>query len=251
MKTFVLFSALFVSIVNLHMAQAGVMHYKVSVVFLDDTTFTGSFDYDAANQQVTNLHGILDDTLMGNKETLNYQIPSPSSQSDGKGGIVASVYELNTKDISTNPPINNNAYVSIDFNANDPTLGAADPAQLAYMDCSAGGLMGQTCMYHLAWHIPVFPMEGGHGVLSEKITIDDQASHYDCLFKWAESKYAQFLSPAEAVSQTFPPYYFRYYKNTNAYLGISSVDTHLYFLGSNGNLLDLGQVSVWLTTAGC
>lgn len=238
-------------------ATSATLRYNVSVVFLDDTQFTGTFDYDASIQQVTNLQGRLDDTLMGNSEPLTYQIPSPSSQSDGKGGINVSVYELNTSAIATNPPINNNAYVTINFNAKDPTLGATDINQLAYMDCSPGGLMGQTCMYHLSWHNPVFPMAGGHNVLSETITLADnttsngQSSSFDCLFNWAERNYAQFLSPAGGVSQTMLSYYFRHYKNTNTYLGISSTDNHVYFLGPNANMVDLGQVSTWLSTAGC
>jgi hypothetical protein len=248
MKTLVLFTTLFITIVNVHMAQAGIIHYNVSVTFLDDTTFTGSFDYDATNQQVTNLQGILDDVLMGNMEPLNYQL---GSVSDGKGGITAYVYALNTTAIGTNPPVNNNVGVAINFNATDPTLGATDLAQLAYMDCGVGGLMGQTCMYDLSWHNPVVPMEGGHGVLSEKITTSNQVSPSDCLFNWAERNYSELFSPAGAASQTSPPYYYRYYQNTNAYVGISSTDNHVYYQDPNGNLKDVGQLSTWLTSVGC
>ncbi len=256
MKKLLFFAALSMLLTDIHIAQAGIVRYNVSVIFLDDTKFTGTFDYDAATQQVTNLQGKLDDTLMGNIEPLNYQIPSPSSQSDGKGGINATVYELNTSAIATNPPINNNAYVTINFNAQDPTLGATDMNQLAYMDCSPGGLMGQTCMYHLSWHNPVFPMAGGHGVLSQTITLADssssgQSSSSDCLFNWAERNYTQFLSPVGSVSQTMFSYYFRFYKNTNSYLGISSVDNQVYFMGPNGNMVGLGALSNWLSTAGC
>ncbi len=146
MKTFILIATLLITITHIHIAYAGVIGYNVVITFLDDTTFTGSFNYDAAKQQVTNLRGIMNDYLMGNIEFINYQIPSPSSESDGKGGIIGYAFELNTNVIGTNPPKNNNAGVGINFNAVDPTLGATDLGKLAYMDCSPGGLMGQTCM---------------------------------------------------------------------------------------------------------
>ena len=233
-----------------NMIPAGVAHYKVSVTFLDDTTFTGSFSYNSSTQQITNLQGILDDVLMGNTETLNYQLQL-GPVSDKKGGIIATVFELNTTAIGTDPPVNNNAGVAINFNATDPTLGATDLAQLAYMDCSPGGLMGQTCMYDLSWHNPVWPMSGGHNVLSEKITAIGQVSRSDCLLNWAEKNYSQLFSPAGAATQTLSPYYYRYYPNTNAYLGISSANTHVYYLGPDGNLQDEGALSSWLTMAGC
>lgn len=249
MKSLVLFTVLFITtLANIEGALADARHYKVSVTFLDDTIFTGSFDYDAANQKVSNLTGILDDVLMGNKETLSYQL---NSGSDGKGGVNATVYALNTTEISTNPPINNNVAVTINFNATDPALGVMDLAQLAYMDCSAGGLMGQTCMYDLSWHNPVFPMEGGHGILSETIEADAQLSRSECFFNWAENNYAPLFSPAGPSSQTQSPYLFRYYSNTNSYLGISSDDNHVYYLGPNNQLQDVGSLSIWLTSAGC
>lgn len=233
-----------------NMIPAGVAHYNVSITFLDDTTFTGSFSYNSSTQQISNLQGVLNDVLMGNIETLNYQLQL-GPVSDKKGGIIATVFELNTTAIGTNPPINNNVGVAIDFNAIDPTLGATDPTQLAYMDCSAGGLMGLTCMYDLSWHNPVFPMSGGHGVLSQKITASGQVSRSDCLFNWAETNYPQLFSPAGATSQTLSPYYYRFYQNTHAYLGVSSANSHVYYLDPNGKMQDVGQLSTWLTAAGC
>ncbi|MGZ5050219.1 MAG: hypothetical protein ACXWF8_03030 [Methylobacter sp.] len=248
MKPLVLLTALFVTAANISSAHAVAMHYEVSVTFQDDTVFTGSFDYDAATQQVSNLHGILDDVLMGNKEVLNYQL---NTASDGKGGINASVYALNTSQISTNPPINNNVGVTINFNAVDPTLGATDTSKLAYMDCSAGGLMGQTCMYDLSWHNPVFPMEGGHGILSETIAVTGQTSRSECFFNWAEANYAQLFPPQGSGTQTSSPYIYRYYPPTHSYLGISSSDSHVYYLAPNAQLADVGLLSTWLGSAGC
>ena len=248
MKTLVLFTTLLITLANAHMAQAGIIDYNITLIFKDDTTFRGSFEYNADNQQITNLRGTLDDVLMGNIETLNYQL---GSGSDGKGGINAYAFALNTTAIGTNPPVNNNVGVRINFNATNPTLGATDPAQLAYMDCSPGGLMGQTCMYYISWWNPQVPMLGGQGRLSQTITPSGRVSRSDCLLNWAERNYSELFSPAGATSQTSAPYYYRYYQNTNAYLGISSADNHVYYLDPKGNMQDVGLLSTWLPAVGC
>lgn len=72
----------------------------------------------------------------------------------------------------------------------------------------------------------------------------------DCFFNWAERNYPSLLFPANAISQTLNPYYYRYYSGSNAYLGISSADNHVYYLGSAG-LLDVGPQQAWLGTSGC
>ena len=248
MKTLVWFTTFLITLANVHMAQAGIIDYNITLIFTDDTTFRGSFEYNADNQQITNLHGTLDDVLMGNIETLNYQL---GSGSDGKGGINAYVFAENTTVIGTNPPLNNNVGVAINFNATDPTLGATDPSQLAYKDCSPGGLMGSTCMYYISSWNPQVPMPGGHGLLSQVITPSGRVSRPDCLFNWAEKNYPQLFSPAGAASQTWESYYYRYYRDTNAYVGISSTDNHVYYAGSNGVPLDQGARSIWFTLAGC
>lgn len=75
----------------------------------------------------------------------------------------------------------------------------------------------------------------------------------NCLFNWGETNYASLFAPRGAQSQNFGPYYFRYYSQTNAYLGVSSDNSHLFYLGplSSNALLDLGVVSTWYATAGC
>ena len=75
----------------------------------------------------------------------------------------------------------------------------------------------------------------------------------DCVFNWAETAYPELLSPAGATSTTQAPYYYRYYPTFNAYLGASSADGHLYYLGplSKSALLDLGTLSTWLTQSNC
>lgn len=71
----------------------------------------------------------------------------------------------------------------------------------------------------------------------------------DCLFNWAQTHYPALFAPT-ATSQTFSPYYYRFYSGTQAYLGVSSSDSHVYYYGG-GQLLDVGTLSGWLTTAGC
>jgi hypothetical protein len=75
------------------------------------------------------------------------------------------------------------------------------------------------------------------------------ATGADCLFNWAEANYPGLFSPA-ASSLSITPYYFRHYTATNAYLGVSSADGHVYYLGAQG-LQDVGPQAGWLLTAGC
>lgn len=84
------------------------------------------------------------------------------------------------------------------------------------------------------------------------VSIGGSANPTDCLFNWAERTYPTLFAPA-AASDTLAPYYFRYYSQTRAYLGTSSADNHVYYLGplSSNAILDLGALSTWLATANC
>ena len=75
----------------------------------------------------------------------------------------------------------------------------------------------------------------------------------DCLFDWAETAYPSDLMPRGVASQSVAPYYLRYYSQSRAYLGTSSEDGHVYYLGplSGDRILDLGAVSTWYAAAGC
>jgi hypothetical protein len=92
----------------------------------------------------------------------------------------------------------------------------------------------------------------GGGFSYERSTPGASPGNADCLFNWAEGAYPELFAPA-AASVTFAPYYYRHYSQTNAYLGTSSVDNHVYYLGpiSNDALQDVGALSTWLATAGC
>lgn len=75
----------------------------------------------------------------------------------------------------------------------------------------------------------------------------------DCLFTWGENRYPEYFSPPQAASQFQHGYYLRYYRITDAYLGVSIQDGHLYYYGplSNQTLRDLGDAREWFKTAGC
>jgi len=75
----------------------------------------------------------------------------------------------------------------------------------------------------------------------------------DCLFDWAEKNYPSLFAQAGSTSSMLSPYHFRFYGSTGAYIGVSSVDKHVYYLGplSSYQILDAGAVSTWYATAGC
>lgn len=73
----------------------------------------------------------------------------------------------------------------------------------------------------------------------------------ECFFTWAQANYSTYLSPDSAVTQHYTSYTYRYYSKTNAYLGLSDIDYHLYYLTTGAPLTDLGALSGWLGQAGC
>jgi hypothetical protein len=76
-------------------------------------------------------------------------------------------------------------------------------------------------------------------------------SEIECLLNWAEINYSNLFSPAGATSQFQSPYTYRYYSQTNSYVGVSASDNHVYYLGPDGVLMDVGDFSGWLTRASC
>ena len=85
------------------------------------------------------------------------------------------------------------------------------------------------------------------------VTVPAFISQSECLFNWAEGNYPSQFAPAGAISNTVAPYYYRYYPQTDAYLATSTADNHVYYLGpsSNNSIIDVGALSLWLSTAGC
>lgn len=150
--------------------------YQVKATFFEpdtqpnDTIFTGSFTLNSTTQTVTGLAGLLTESMTGPPMLtvpLAYQL---SSVSDSLGGLRVSSFALNTTDVYSEggfaahsegfyagwpsakhpgaPGGAGNAFVTIYLNLANPTaaLTQAQINQLAYGDCFAGGMMGDTCM---------------------------------------------------------------------------------------------------------
>jgi len=76
-------------------------------------------------------------------------------------------------------------------------------------------------------------------------------SSTECLFAWAENNYPTLFAPAGSPTAVLAPYTYRHYATTNAYLGVSSDNNHVYYLGPDGVLQDVGPLADWLSKAGC
>jgi hypothetical protein len=135
----------------------------------NDTIFTGSFTFNSTTQTVTQLNGVLSESMIGPPMPtvpLNYQL---SNVSDGMGGLLVSAFALNTTNVyseggfaansqgyyygwpsAPNPAAGGvgNSFITINVPLGNPTnsLNAAQINTLAYGDCAAGGMMGDTCM---------------------------------------------------------------------------------------------------------
>jgi hypothetical protein len=59
------------------------------------------------------------------------------------------------------------------------------------------------------------------------------------------------FSPIGFPTTTEGDYYYRFYPATNAYLGISVIDNHVYYFGTDAKMQDKGNLSNWLAAAGC
>ena len=73
----------------------------------------------------------------------------------------------------------------------------------------------------------------------------------ECLFNWAEQNYPNNFSPAGASTNTWNQYTYRYDAGTNTYLGASSLDNHVYYMGPDGEMQDEGDMYKWIALAGC
>ncbi|WP_334107623.1 PEP-CTERM sorting domain-containing protein [Methylobacillus sp.] len=167
-------------------AMAAIDSYTIETIWHEpdtqprDTIFLGSFDYDNATKTVSNLKGILSESMTGNSVayphdnmtwlTLDYQLVSWYDSSLG-GTFAATFKNNNTNTFWTGmggdgwspqsgvdaggvyygfPRAGNNpgnAYALV-FIPDDPlqTLSQTQINYLAYADCAAGGMMGAVCM---------------------------------------------------------------------------------------------------------
>lgn len=178
MKKMLLITSALAMIGAAQVAEAAVTTYNVLETFYEpdtqpsDSIFKGTFDFDSVSKTVTNLKGILSESMTGSglnaypKDDmtwlpLNYQLSSVSTD----GGLLVTVFKNPTtatfqtaKGVSSwepggyvnyyGTPANGNAYAMIFVNTTNPlaalTQGQLD--KLAYADCAVGGMMGKTCM---------------------------------------------------------------------------------------------------------
>lgn len=75
------------------------------------------------------------------------------------------------------------------------------------------------------------------------------ASQPDRIFNFAESAYPSLFAPAGTASQTFSSYYYRYYPQTNSYLGTSGGKLYYYAPAQNPNILEVGDEAPFLAQA--
>lgn len=82
-------------------------------------------------------------------------------------------------------------------------------------------------------------------------TVDVGPPPAGCLFDWAEKAYPGLFPPAGRESGVSGIYTYRHYPAADAYVGISSADGHVYYLGPDRKLQDEGPLFKWLPLAGC
>ncbi len=155
-----------------------------------DSIFIGTFTFNSTSQTVSNLQGLLSESMTGDliaypDDTmtwlpLNHQLSSVYDPVLG-GLLVTTFLNPNTNTLSANPALGGidgwspgtgtglyynfpgvnpgNAYAMIFVNTQDPTapLTQGQIDKLAYADCAPGGMMGSACMTGTT--------EAGYGVL--------------------------------------------------------------------------------------
>lgn len=175
-----------IALLGAPLAQAATTSYNVLTTWYEpdtqpsDSIFKGTFDYDSATHTVTNLKGILSESMTGGSVgypndtmtwlTLNNQLVSWYDNTLG-GTFAATFKNTNTKTFTTMlggdgwspqagvdaggvyygfPKAGNNpgnAYALIFIPDNPLTaLSQAQINMLAYADCAPGGMMGAVCM---------------------------------------------------------------------------------------------------------
>jgi len=95
---------------------------------------------------------------------------------------------------------------------------------------------------------------GGGATSTQSVTVavnPPPSGKIACLLDWAEGNYSYLFSPNGAITQILDPYTYRYYRNTKSYVGVSSIDNHVYYLGPDGVLRDEGELFLWLKTSSC
>jgi len=74
-------------------------------------------------------------------------------------------------------------------------------------------------------------------------------SQPDRIFDWAEATFPAYLSPAGSASQTAIGYYYRYYAQTNIYVGIMNGAVFYYAPGTSASIINLGDQASYFNSA--
>ncbi|MCK5830213.1 MAG: spondin domain-containing protein [Methylococcales bacterium] len=79
-----------------------------------------------------------------------------------------------------------------------------------------------------------------------------QSKTKDCLFNWAEQQYPELFKPASEKSELYEDYTYRYYKDSNTYLGFFQDKTvHSLTPKKSNEIVDYGDIQQYLQLAGC
>ncbi|MEQ1635517.1 MAG: amidohydrolase family protein [Methylococcales bacterium] len=97
---------------------------------------------------------------------------------------------------------------------------------------------------------PDLVISGGR-IVVDKFKNERAESNAECLFTWAEGTYPAQFAPSGSATQDLDAYTYRYYSSTQAYLGVSSSDNNVYYLGVDGLLKNQGPLANWLPKANC
>ena len=148
-------------IANVSIAQATIASYGVTGVFTEPataighTTFTGTFNWDADTEIVSDLQGSINETMHDPVDFPDQHLGFQLYQSVVGNIVTASVFSKNTTDVFQNGGFtkgdslkygfgdgnttNENAYFTFAF---DKTTMVGIVDSMVYGDCSPGGLMG-------------------------------------------------------------------------------------------------------------
>ncbi|MEQ1637245.1 MAG: hypothetical protein ABL903_11170 [Methylococcales bacterium] len=104
---------------------------------------------------------------------------------------------------------------------------------------------------HLLFTVNFSGKDTGVGLYLASLSANSNVDPKTCLMNWAEVTYPGLFAPASAATRSAAPYTYRYYQQSNAYLGISSADNHVHYLGADRVLKDAGDLAGWLAKANC
>jgi imidazolonepropionase-like amidohydrolase len=97
---------------------------------------------------------------------------------------------------------------------------------------------------------PDLVLSGGRTIVN-KFKNELADAEIECLFNWAEGKYPDLFAPSGSPTTDSSDYSYRYYSATKAYMGVSTADKDVYYMGADAILQNEGPLSHWLPLAGC